>query len=618
MRPDFAPAPSRPRGLAAAIFLSTCLASLPPSAMAADEVASPAEPARVASLTIGDTREAPAERPSVLSEADADRYVRIFAAQEGADWRAADRLVGELEDKLLLGTVLAHRYQHPHYRTSADELKSWMGAHHGEGEARQIHRIATKGKGIKGIRSPSGGYLIGGGHAMERAHGAPKPPVRKLSGAEKAEAEKLLKKVESFSRVGATKNVKTVLQEGAAKALLSAVDFDRYRTLLATGYFVDGMDDLALEWALPAAQRSGRYIPESHWISGLSLWRQGRFDEAGRQFEAVATVPGQSSWAVAAGAFWAARTHMINNVPEKVNRWLSKAAEYPRTFYGILAARVQGLPLPLDWKVPEPTPERLARLSATGNGRRGLALIQVGQTEAAEHEFRILAAGADEEQRRDIMHLAARHKMGGLAMRLDNVVNGSRGSLDAAAYPLLDWTPPAGSKADKALIFAIIRQESGFHPDARSPAGAMGLMQIMPGTASFIANDRRYGGKNRSDLQDPDLNMYLGQKLIGRLLDEPSIQGDMFALAAAWNGGSGNLDRWVKRGRHQDDPLLFIESIPVRETRDFIEKILTNLWIYRHRLGQPIPELDAIASGERPIYTHLDDNPVAMAENGEN
>ena len=87
-------------------------------------------------------------------------------------------------------------------------------------------------------------------------------------------------------------------------------------------------------------------------------------------------------------------------------------------------------------------------------------------------------------------------------------------------------------------------------------------------------------------------------------------------MAAAWNGGPGNLNKWLSNTDHMDDPLFFIESIPSLETRIFIEKVLANLWIYRDRLGQPTPSLDAIAAGQWPIYKSLDNLPSLFAGNG--
>ena len=86
-------------------------------------------------------------------------------------------------------------------------------------------------------------------------------------------------------------------------------------------------------------------------------------------------------------------------------------------------------------------------------------------------------------------------------------------------------------------------------------------------------------------------------------------------MATAWNGGPGNLNKWRRNINHMNDPLFFIESIPSRETRIFIEKVLSNLWIYRLRLGQPTPSLDAIAAGQWPVYKSLDNAPTQLAGN---
>ena len=124
-------------------------------------------------------------------------------------------------------------------------------------------------------------------------------------------------------------------------------------------------------------------------------------------------------------------------------------------------------------------------------------------------------------------------------------------------------------------------------------------MQLMPATARFVA---RVSGFPASAVQlgRPEVNIALGQKYLELLLEDDNVGGDLFRLAAAWNGGPGNLERWQRDPRSYDDPLLFIETIPAGETRAFIEHVLANLWIYRHRLGQPSPSLDALAAGQWP------------------
>jgi hypothetical protein len=84
-----------------------------------------------------------------------------------------------------------------------------------------------------------------------------------------------------------------------------------------------------------------------------------------------------------------------------------------------------------------------------------------------------------------------------------------------------------------------------------------------------------------------------------------SVGGDLFRLATAYNGGPGNLRSWTRISK-AEDPLLFIESLPIRESRMYVEHVLTNLWIYRARLGQPAPSLADVAANRWPAYAALD------------
>jgi soluble lytic murein transglycosylase-like protein len=141
-------------------------------------------------------------------------------------------------------------------------------------------------------------------------------------------------------------------------------------------------------------------------------------------------------------------------------------------------------------------------------------------------------------------------------------------------------------------------------------------MQIMPRTANFIAGKNKFRGKAQNLLLDPELNISLGKTYLQQLLNHKNIGGDLFLLTVAYNSGPGNLAKWQRKMEYHDDPLLFIESIPNSETRAFIERVMANLWIYRKRLGQPTPSLDAIATGDWPLYTPLDGTRIRVAKHG--
>jgi soluble lytic murein transglycosylase-like protein len=250
------------------------------------------------------------------------------------------------------------------------------------------------------------------------------------------------------------------------------------------------------------------------------------------------------------------------------------------------------------------TPDGFARLVATAPGvKRAIALAEAGETIRADLELRWANGVIGDGQDYDLLAVAAALDMP--AAQIDIALSGKAKYLEAGLYPIPAFVPANGFKADRALLYALMRQESKFKVEATSRVGARGLMQLMPRTASFMAKDRSLAkGKARNRLYDPAYNLELGQSYVNHLISTTG-QGDLFDVAVAYNGGPGNLRRW-KREVEIEDPLLFIESIPNPESRDFVEKVLTNVWVYRARLGQPAPDRDMVAAGKTPIYEALD------------
>ncbi|MCH7487345.1 MAG: lytic transglycosylase domain-containing protein [Proteobacteria bacterium] len=566
-----------------------------------------------AALTTGDAGAAEA-LPEILSGADAERYRAIFRLQEKGHWHAADDFIAKLDDRVLMGHVLAQRYLHPtKYRSRYKELKAWMAEYADLHYARQIYKLALRRK-PKNWRAPRAPVATPPPAAARTA--APRPKGKRLSRQQRREVGAIKRKIRGLLRQGWTLAAKKLLRTDKVKRLFSTAEMDAARARLGAGYFAAGRDEWALQWAGDAALRSG--LTDGHWTAGLAAWRLGRQGTAAGHFGAIVEARQASPWMISAAAFWAARAHLVDRQPAKVTPLLGVAAAYPHTFYGLLARRVLGLPISFEWSTPALEEGALLSLSAAPAGRRSLALIQVGEVSRAERELRLFAARADRDTARGILALAARANLPALSVRLNERLFADGGGYDGAAYPIPTWAPKEGYRIDRALIYALIRQESAFNPRAKSRAGARGLMQLMPRTASFVARDRRYrhGAKRRS-LFEPEVNLTLGQKYIEILLEDEKIGGDLSLFAAAWNGGPGNLNKWRRQTDNLGDALFFMESIPSRETRNFVERVFTNLWIYRSRLGQPMPSLDAIASGEWPAYTALDGKTLKVATNAE-
>ncbi len=483
--------------------------------------------------------------------------------------------------------------------------------------ARQLYKLALRRK-PRGWLAPRAPYRWGvTGTYSKLSKKIQKPPRKKLSKKDRQRGAQLKRQVRWYLRKGWTKAVKKMLGTAEAQRVFSTVDMDWARARLAGGYFAAGRDKWAIKWAGPGAKRSGQYLPQAHWIVGLASWRLHRYSDAAKHFEAVAKYD-NSPWFISAAAFWAARAYLVNRNPERIIPLLEISAQYGRTFYGMLARHMLGLTNDFRWETPVLKPEIINSLLHSLTGRRSLALVQLGEIRRAEKELRNLSGRADLELAYGLLAIASRTNMPALAVRLDARLFPKGGGYDGASYPAPDWVPPGGFRVDKALIFALIRQESRFNPRAKSSAGARGLMQLMPRTAGFVAKDQRFRqGKKRRELFQPSINLDLGQRYIEMLLDDVNIGSDLFYLATAWNGGPGNLRKWRRTIKHMDDPLLFIESIPSRETRNFIERVLTNLWIYRDRMKQPMPSMEAIAAGEWPVYTSLDNTDVEVGRSHE-
>jgi soluble lytic murein transglycosylase len=348
---------------------------------------------------------------------------------------------------------------------------------------------------------------------------------------------------------------------------------------------------------------SATEAPPERWNPAIEAFRQKRYGSAARRFEAIARMPKASPWATSAAAFWAARSHLLGGQPQQVNEWLHRAAQNPLTFYGLLARATLGIEGDLDLREPYLHQADARALTAQPAGARAIALLQINEPRRAEPELASVAIGDSSSLARAVVALANYGNMPGLSLRIGNRSIGlDNAERDAAIYPIPAWSPPGGFQVDRALMYAIMRRESSFNPDAHNNAsGASGLMQLMPATAKAVA------GRSMpiSKIAEPETNLALGQKYLSRLLDDPTVGGNLIRLAAAYNAGPGNMAKW-QRQLTNDDPLLFIESLPSRETRVFIETVLADHWIYRMRLGQKTDSLDALASGRWPMYVAQD------------
>ncbi len=580
-------------------------------------VAAPAVPV---ALAADSAAVAPADRrpglDDTLTAEDAALYRRVFALARDGAWSAAETLLAQVSDDLLQGTLLAQRCLSPRRTCQGEEARQWLADYPDHPQAEAVHALAKarSGRGVpvprpEDLRALAGRGGVDGGELWLRGLA-----VSHLPPARAAQANALAARFRRALSQGATLTARRLLAEGELPRLLAPVDHDRFKGALAFSYFLDGRDDLAREWAEPAALRSGERAPQAAWAAGLANWRQRRFAQAEGFFGIVARAHAADPWTQAGGAYWAARAALHARRPQEVNGWLGLAAEHPRTFYGLIARRALGLPIGFGWDAETLSRDDRETLAQYPGGRRAMALLQIGEAEAAEAELRLLFPNVDPTTQQAVVAVADAGGLAGLSIRLSAEMQRREGVIyDNARYPVPAWRPADGWKVDRALVYAFTRQESGFDARAASRRGALGLMQLMPATARFVGG----GAVDAADLLDPAFNLALGQRYLNRLLADPAVRGNLFYLAVAYNGGPGNLALWRDKANAGNDPLLFIEALPARETRRFIERIMANLWIYRLRLDQDTPSLDAVANGHWPVYAPLDRPQASLARTSE-
>ncbi len=532
-----------------------------------------------------------------LTETDATRYARIFALQEKEDFGRANDSILHLDDDRLMGHVLYQRYTSAHYKATYDELAKWLRDYGDHPGAQTVYDMAVARRPA-GAAAPATPRTAAGLPGYNEDDSGPTAQPYLATDGASSHAKAVANQVGRIVSNGPTSAQHRL---DASRASLNATQYDALRAQVAQSYFYNGKEGQAYAAASAASERSGADAPIAGWIAGLSAWKMGNYAEAAKHFERTATSPRASAWLAAAGAHWAARSYLRNHEPQKVAPWLRKAAEYPRSFYGIISAKALGMEQSrFNWDMPSLRSKLVSTLAAVPAGRRALALMDAGQTPLAELELRQINPAGDLTLQEAMMAFAHESGSPALEMRLGSWFKDRNGHMyDSALYPDAPWKPKGGYVVDRALVQAFIRQESKFDVGASNKgSGALGVMQLMAPTAKVMGQKYGIGG----DFSDPAVNISLGQRYLGDMLDSDNVRDNLFKLAVAYNAGPGKLARWEKEVNYGNDPLLFIESIPVAETRSFLERVLTNYWIYRIKYGKNTDSLEKVASGDWPIY----------------
>ena len=513
----------------------------------------------------------------LLTSSDEDAYKAAFRAAHAGPKEVIDSALSRLTDETLRPHVERTRLVSPQQAPDLSAMAAWLARYGDIAGASDVYARAIEAQESEIIAA----RLMGVVATLVTLKRPAPVPVRRSMGSMREP---------TYNPVP--------IGFGATRA-----DRDRIEVLAA--HFYAGEDDIA--FALASQEIDGPQSGHAGWIGGLAAFRMGDFASAQRYFTAAANWRAGDDWTRSAGAFWAARSSERLSDQGAMNTFLEQSASSPLTFYGQLSLAKLGRWNSLRVPSVQDEQDRAARLLNTDLGvRRAVALVEVGLKDDAEAE--LAAAWGRGTADDDLGYLTIAHSLG-----LNDV--SSRISQTSAAATLASLFPapanirPNGGEfvLDRAVVLAVIRQESKFETAAISYSGAQGLMQLMPRTAAWMTG-RSDLASNPRLLQDTTLNVTLGEAYLEKMMAEGPISNCLIRTFMAYNAGPGNVGRWAVSIKGGEDPLMFMEGAPSGQARIYTEKVMSNLWIYHRRFGQRAPSLEKLVRGFTPTY-EPQDNP---------
>jgi soluble lytic murein transglycosylase-like protein len=532
--------------------------------------------------------------PKLLSEDERAFYKDMFASIRKADWVHVQALFAQKADGPLHAVACAEYFLAAGSpRVELDQLNQWLAGGTQLPEAEQIGNLALKRGALSLPGLPQPQSLVALRSSPRR--NLPRDVADGTMPASVAAA--IQERIKADDPSGAR-----VLLDGV-DAGLSPEARAQWRQRVAWSFYIGGQDGDAYSLGVSASQGSGAWIAEGWWTAGLAALRAGDCSEAGDAF-ANAAATAQNPELAAAGHYWRSRALVRCRQPELASAPLKAAAAYDETLYGMLAAEQLGMKLPATHDQPDFTANDWQRLRENGNVRAAVALAEIGEDGLADEILRHQARIGDPAQYQPLSRLARDLGLPAAQLWMATNVPAGASAEPAARYPTPKWTPVTGWQVDPALVYAHTLQESVFRARAVSPAGARGLMQIMPAAARDHAGELGVAG-TATDLTNPEVNLAFGQLHLQALRQSPGTQGLLPKVIAAYNAGPLPVLRWNQQIRDQGDPLLWMESVPYWETRGYVATVLRNYWMYERQAGGPSESRIALVQGMWPTFPGL-------------
>ena len=537
------------------------------------------------------TRSHAAALPQLLSADERGYYASLFAAIEARNWDRVEVMLAGRSEGPLHGAALAAYYLHPESpRIELPRIEAWLARYAQLPQAEAMVRLGQ----TRGLENPP---RLPGARDLVRQPGSSKRirPGTINDGTMPASVRAaILEHITNDDPDGAR-----LLLDGV-DATLSPQARAEWRYRVAWSYYIENQD--AQAWALADTVRdngSGPWVAEGDWAAGLAAWRLGDCDKAAEAFQrsaAASTNPNLT----AAAHYWASRALIRCRFPEKSDEQLRGAARFPETLYGMLAHEQLGRELPETHAQPDLTEADWRRLRDEDAVQQAVMLAEIGRRDEAADDLVWLVRTGDPDDYPALSRLARALGLTGAQTFMAYNAPRGEGAHPSLRYPVTFRTPVGGWRVDPALAFAHALQESNFRERVVSPAGAIGLMQIMPITQREYAASINMS--SNADLKDPAVNLAFGQRTLESLSTAGYTQGRLPKIMAAYNAGPSPVARWESEIRDAGDPLLYMESIPYWETRGYVAVVMRNYWMYLRQADAPAPSRIDLAENDWPQF----------------
>ena len=519
-----------------------------------------------------------------LTKRDRGLYMKIFDQFRNGNFTGGEINIAKLDNDILLGHVEALKLLHPtKHRSSFLELKNWLLKYNDHYESKRIYKLAVR-------RMPEGGK-------------SPKKPIapilekkyltktkdKKDTSNNRSRVftkENYSKKVSIYntirSRVGRGWPTGALEYFNQNKSIFSDYEKSFLLSKISNGYYLANLDDKAIKTLGNESFIKAPYS-EGLWIKGLAHYRKQEFEKSSKSFLILSKIA-NNYWLESAGAYWS----FISSSKMQGNKDIMKASiealertcQKPYNLYSLLSCFV--INKPIDNTLGKNFNElnkNYNQFSQTKLGQRIDALLEINEIGIAEFEINRAQKISNESFKKIILGFAMNNDLSSMQIKTTKSLFGEFADLNLL-YPSPKWLDDLNINGlDKNVVMGVVRQESQFSTFAKSGKSAYGLMQVLPSTAKMMDKKKDFLG-NRRLLFDPSINVDVGTKYIKSLLSIKYIQGDLLKTLISYNAGPGNLSKWSKKIDYNDDSFLLIESIPSRETRLFVERVLTNIIIY--------------------------------------